>query len=440
MKRTGRVTALLAAAALVSGSATISACAPQPTDVGLQTADGVTRVSVQTTDYSAQLAAFNASARKLGATLLADGGDSDNGNVVSSPASLLIALSMLRAGASGATAAEMDSVLGFPGEGRDETMNALLASLEKFDGDPGSVDEENPPRKPVMHAANGLFVDKGVPTGEAFLTTLAKHFGTGVYPVNFRDEAVTKPAIDQWVSRNTGGRIKEAPAQYDPDNTFSLLNALYFAAAWQTPFDADDTSDGPFTKGSGEIINVPMMHSSLTMAYAEGPAWQAVDLPYAEGFVMRLVLHDGDAPGSAAASGAAGQAAASAAVLTDVAKGLGAAQQDMVQISLPKWDHKTTFELRKVFKALGLNQMLATDKDFDAIQQGMKLTQAAQAANITVAEKGTIASAVTQMNAEASSAVVPEREIVLDHPFHYQIVHFETGMPLFMGWVADPRS
>jgi serine protease inhibitor len=440
MKRTGRVTALLAAAALVSGSATISACAPQPTDVGLQTADGVTRVSVQTTDYSAQLAAFNASARKLGATLLADGGDSDNGNVVSSPASLLIALSMLRAGASGATAAEMDSALGFPGEGRDETMNALLASLEKFDGDPGSVDEENPPRKPVMHAANGLFVDKGVPTGEAFLTTLAKHFGTGVYPVNFRDEAVTKPAIDQWVSRNTGGRIKEAPAQYDPDNTFSLLNALYFAAAWQTPFDADDTSDGPFTKGSGEIINVPMMHSSLTMAYAEGPAWQAVDLPYAEGFVMRLVLHDGDAPGSAAASGAAGQAAASAAVLTDVAKGLGAAQQDMVQISLPKWDHKTTFELRKVFKALGLNQMLATDEDFDAIQQGMKLTQAAQAANITVAEKGTIASAVTQMNAEASSAVVPEREIVLDHPFHYQIVHFETGMPLFMGWVADPRS
>ncbi|MEV4952916.1 serpin family protein [Paenarthrobacter nitroguajacolicus] len=440
MKRTGRVTALLAAAALVSGSATISACAPQPTDVGLQTADGVTRVSVQTTDYSAQLAAFNASARTLGATLLADGGDSDNGNVVSSPASLLIALSMLRAGASGATAAEMDSALGFPGEGRDETMNALLASLEKFDGDPGSVDEENPPRKPVMHAANGLFVDKGVPTGEAFLTTLAKHFGTGVYPVNFRDEAVTKPAIDQWVSRNTGGRIKEAPAQYDPDNTFSLLNALYFAAAWQTPFDADDTSDGPFTKGSGEVINVPMMHSSLTMAYAEGPGWQAVDLPYAEGFVMRLVLPDGDAPGSVGSSGAPGQAAASAAVLTDVAKGLGAAKQDMVQISLPKWDHKTTFELRKVFKTLGLHQMLATDKDFDAIQQGMKLTQAAQAANITVAEKGTIASAVTQMNAEASSAVVPEREIVLDHPFHYQIVHVETGMPLFMGWVADPRS
>ncbi|UKA50620.1 serpin family protein [Arthrobacter sp. FW305-123] len=433
MNRVRKATTLIAAAALVTGSAKISACAPQPADVGLLTADGVTRVSVERTDYSAELETFNASARKLGVTLLADGGDSNNGNVVSSPASLLIALSMLRAGASGATAAEMDTALGLPTEGRDEAMNALLASLEKFDGDPGSVDEANPPQKPVMHAANGLFVDKGVPTGEAFLTTLGKHFGTGVYPVSFRDEAVTKPAIDQWVSKNTGGRIKEAPAQYSPDNTFSLLNALYFAAAWQTPFDANDTEDAPFTLAGGEAINVPTMHSSLSMAYADAPGWKAVDLPYAEGFVMRLVLPDGGA------SGSGGTAAVSSEVLTDAAKRLGAASPDMVQISLPKWDHKTTFELRKVFETLGLREMLATDKDFDAIQQGMKLTQAAQAANITVAEKGTIASAVTQINAEASSAMVPERKIILDHPFHYQIIHGETGMQLFTGWVADPR-
>ncbi|GAA3273900.1 serpin family protein [Paenarthrobacter aurescens] len=433
MNRVRKATTLIAAAALVTGSATMSACAPQPADVGLLTADGVARVSVERADYSAELETFNASARKLGVTLLADGGDSSNGNVVSSPASLLIALSMLRAGASGATAAEMDTALGLPTEGRDQAMNALLASLEKFDGDPGSVDEANPPQKPVMHAANGLFVDKGVPTGEAFLTTLGKHFGTGVYPVSFRDEAVTKPAIDQWVSKNTGGRIKEAPAQYSPDNTFSLLNALYFAAAWQTPFDANDTEDAPFTLAGGEAINVPTMHSSLRMAYAEAPGWKAVDLPYAEGFVMRLVLPDGGA------SGSGGTAAVSSEVLTDAAKRLGAASPDMVQISLPKWDHKTTFELRKVFETLGLTEMLATDKDFDAIQQGMKLTQAAQAANITVAEKGTIASAVTQINAEASSALTPEREIILDHPFHYQIIHGETGMQLFTGWVADPR-
>jgi serpin B len=148
---------------------------------------------------------------------------------------------------------------------------------------------------------------------------------------------------------------------------------------------------------------------------------------------MRLVLPDGGA------SGAEGPAAVSPEVLSDAAARLGRAAQDMVRISLPKWDHKTTFDLRKVFETLGLKETLATDTDFDAIQQGMHLTQAAQAANITVAEKGTIASAVTQINAKDSAALIPDREIVLDHPFHYQVVHVETGMPLFTGWVADPR-
>ena len=102
----------------------------------------------------------------MGAALLADGGEGSEGNVVSSPGSLLIALAMLRAGASGETAVEMDQVLGLPDGNRDEAMNALLESLAAYDGDPGSVDEKNPPRKPVMHAANGLFVDKDVPTGK----------------------------------------------------------------------------------------------------------------------------------------------------------------------------------------------------------------------------------------------------------------------------------
>jgi serine protease inhibitor len=29
--------------------------------------------------------------------------------------------------------------------------------------------------------------------------------------------------------------------------------------------------------------------------------------------------------------------------------------------------------------------------------------------------------------------------MTFDRPFHYQIVHVGTGLPLFMGKVADPR-
>ncbi|MDR7160808.1 serpin family protein [Arthrobacter sp. BE255] len=405
----------------------LAACAaPAPPE--LLTADGVERTAADRAAFPDGLAAFRDSALRLGDALLAG----EEGNVIASPGSLLIALAMLRAGASGEAAAEMDAVLGLPETDRDEAMNALLASLEEYDGDPGSVDEENPPAKPLVHTANGLFVDKNVPTGQGYLDALAKHYGTGVYPVNFRDQAVTKPAIDAWVNKNTGGRIEKAPAPYDPDNTFSLLNSVYFAAAWEVPFDANDTSDAPFTTAEGGTVDVPMMHGLQEMAYAEGSGWQAVDLPYGEGFVMRLVLPAADSDG--------GAGALKANRLAEVARALDAADPEDVELALPTWDHKSHFDVRAILEQLGLAKTLTTTSDFDAIQPGLMITQAAQDANITVAEKGTVAAAVTQINGMATSVgPQPARSISFDRPFHYQIVHVGTGLPLFMGKVADPR-
>lgn len=416
----------IAAAAAAGLALALSACAASPP--ALLKADGVERVSVDRSAYQAELAQLRASARKLGAALLADGGDPGNGNVVSSPGSLLIALAMLRTGASGATAVEMDNVLGFPSDHRDQATGALLAALEASDGDPGSVDEKDPPRRPVLHSANGLFVDKGVPTGEDYLRSLARYYGTGVYPVVFQDENTTRPAIDAWVDKNTGGRIKKAPAEYSKDNTFSLLNAVYFASAWKVPFDPSDTADRPFTTGAGGQVSVPTMSATQDLASIRGSSWQAVDLPYAEGFVMRLVLPD------------AGAAWPGPQDLADVARDLDAAAPLPTQLFLPRWDHKSSFELRKVFADLGLREMLQTASDFNPIQPGLQITQAGQSANITVAEKGTVAAAVTQINAEAVSGAVQAKAIRFDRPFQYEIVHVETGLPLFMGRVSDPRA
>ena len=407
----------------------VAGCAaPAPAPPELLMADGVERVAVDRAAFRGELAAFRTSAFALGDALLAGNGE---GNVVASPGSLLIALAMLRAGASGEAAAEMDAVLGLPDAGRDEAMNALLASLEEYDGDPGSVDEENPPAKPLMHTANGLFVDRNVSTGDDFLKTLAKHYGTGVYPVDFRDEAATKPAMDAWVNSNTGGRIEKAPARYDTRNTFSLLNTVYLAAAWDVPFNAEATSDEQFATPQG-TFNVPMMHGLQHMAFAEGPGWQAVDLPYGEGFVMRLVLPAEDSDG--------GAAAIKADLLTEVSDALEVAEPEVIELALPTWNHKSSFDVRAVLEQLGLRKTLETTTDFDAIQPGLMLTQAAQDANITVAEKGTVAAAVTQINGMATSAPAqPDKSITFDRPFHYQIVHVESGLPLFMGKVADPR-
>jgi serpin B len=198
------------------------------------------------------------------------------------------------------------------------------------------------------------------------------------------------------------------------------------------PFDANDTSDDPFTTADGGTVDVPMMHGLREVAYAEGSGWQAVDLPYGDGFVMRLVLPAKDSDG--------GAAALNADLLAEVARALDAADAEDVDLALPTWDHKSHFDVRAILEQLGLGKALNTTRDFDAIQPGLMITQAAQDANITVAEKGTVAAAVTQISGAAMSVQPePARSLTFDRPFHYQIVHVGTGLPLFMGKVADPR-
>ena len=349
-------------------------------------------------------------------------------NRVTSPLSALYALSMLRAGAGTTTAAEMDAVLGLPVEHRDEAMNALLGGLQRFDGDPGDVDEDEPPQKPLVHLANGVFVTEAGKVGEPYLELLGRQFGSGVYPVDFADSS-TADRINAWVSKETGGRIEEAPLEIDELTILSLLNVVYFAAAWAEPFDPLVTAEAPFTLADGTSVAVPTMNGAPMVRYAEGDRWTGIDVPYGEGFFMRLLL-----PAEETAP------LWSAEEYLDIAAVLDRSDRQAVDVALPAWDHAYDQDLLPVLRALGLEESLGPVPDFDAITPDAFVTGAAQSATITVAEKGTIAAAVTQLTmAETGAPVPPGLSISFDRPFGYQVIHEDTGLPLFMGTVADPR-
>ncbi|KNC18786.1 hypothetical protein AC792_10210 [Arthrobacter sp. RIT-PI-e] len=348
-------------------------------------------------------------------------------NTVTSPLSALYALAMLRVGAGTTTAEEMDVALALPAEHRDEALNALLRSVGRFDGNPADVDEEDPPREPLLHLANAVFVPEGGGIGEEFLDTLARQYGAGVFPVDFADP-VTNSRIDEWVSLETGGRIEEAPLDVDAQTMLSLLNTVYFAAAWDVPFAAEDTMDRAFTLSDGGAVDVPMMRKTDTVRYAEGAGWTGIDLPYGEGFFMRLVL-----PTEAVTPAWSGDD------FMDIARTLDGAEEQYVALELPTWDHECTLDLLDVLGSLGLDETFGPTPDFEAILPDAFVSGGAQTANITVAEKGTIAAAVTQIGVRMTSALPPALSISFDRPFSYQIVHEETGLPVFLGTVADPR-
>ena len=101
------------------------------------------------------------------------------GNVVISPLSIEVALSMARTGAGGTTAAEIDEAMHFPSTGRDAQMNALTRDLATQDTAPplpsaaASRDANAPPAAPILSIANALFVQQGFPIGQPFLNAIA---------------------------------------------------------------------------------------------------------------------------------------------------------------------------------------------------------------------------------------------------------------------------
>lgn len=386
----------------------------------------VERKTVALADHPEAVAALRESSYQLGAVMLATDPEA---NQVTSPVSAFTALAMLRVGARTTTAEELDAVLGFPAEHRDEAMNALLTTWGEHDGDPGTVDDDEPPETPLLHLANGLFPAEDLPLGDEFMNSLAEHYGAGVYPVDYPGGDALD-AMNAWVNKHTGGRIEEVPIEPTPDTLLNIINTVYFAAAWAEPFDPNDTDPGTFESLEG-TVDADFMYTLQQVRYAKGDGWEGIDLPYNNGFVMRLILPEGG-----------GSPVLEQAVLADANAALDAAREALVAVTLPKWDHTFEIDLLDMLKSMGLVEAMGDSPDYSGISStDLFVEGAAQSANVTVAEKGTIAAAVTQISmAEASGPPEPDFKITFDRPFLYQVLHEETGMPMFLGTVIDPAG
>jgi len=357
------------------------------------------------------------------ATALVAAGEGEN--VVVSPLSLQLALAVLREGATGRAAERLDEVLGLPDGDGSQAVADLRALLAQFEGDVSQIDRDNPPETPVVHIADGVFIQPGYPVEAEFLERAAAYHRAQVYEADFA-AGQAKPLLDAWVERETGGLLTEAPAEPARDTLLTLLNAVTFAASWRSPFAPEGTRDDSFTLADGTIVEVPMMADAVDAGYAEGAGWRAVQLPYTEGFAMQVVLPD------------VGIEALGTDRWQEVWGALVAAPEVSVDLRMPRWEMDAGLDLTALLSDLGLDVLRAPDGDLDGIFSDAYVSRVAQAATITVAERGTVAAAVTQVEVEATSAPLdPAIELVLDHPFEYQVVELQTGLVLFAGRVAD---
>jgi len=162
--------------------------------------------------------------------------DAEDGNLVFSPSAIAIPVAMLRAGAAGNTAAEIDTALHAEGldlpAGLGPLNDLLSAPSGRYAQTDGSQVELN------LRAANALWGQKGLAFLDPFLRTLDDAYGSPVRPTDFR--AAPGAALEQinaWVDEQTAGKI---PKLLGPGNITSLTrvvigSAIFLDAPWQNP-------------------------------------------------------------------------------------------------------------------------------------------------------------------------------------------------------------
>ena len=385
---------------------------------------GASQVSAEVPRAAASAGDAGVAARALSSftyALLAHELGLRNGNVAVSPVSIATALAMVRDGARGTTAAEIDRLLsGVP----DDAMNALAQQFAARNGTfgAGRVD---------VDGADRVFAQQGLQVMAAFLDSLARNYGAGVGLVDF--EHATEPArqvVNQWVATQTRGRIGELikPGVLTTVTRLVLVNAVYLDADWQVPFLKQDTAPGTFHAPGGEIT-VPFMHGGAATASATGPGWQAADLDYAgDQLAMAIIVPD------------AGSFDIVARQLPSVVASLDAAPQRGGAVVVPKFSVASSLSLKQVLSSLGMATAFTPDADFSGIttEVPLELADVVHQADVRVDEKGTVAAAATGAVAIATAA--PLVVLVADRPFLFVLHDRPTGAVLFAGQVTNPGA
>ncbi len=328
-------------------------------------------------------------------------------NLVVSPYSLGVALSMLEEGAEGETKAEINDAL----EGR------LYAAEDLGGGD-----------DLVAKSANSLWISNNFSIRNRYVNLLEKDYEAFVTTQDFSDPSTVK-AINDWCGENTAGKIPHILDELSPNDVMVLINALYFNAPWADEFNPESTVNSVFHGISGDK-EVPMMYRKGKYDYAEYQGCQLIKLPYeGERYSMVIVL-----PPSGW-----GIDAVLPYVSGTVYKGaMSMLTKQEVAFRMPKFRLETSLVLDKALKKMGIETAYTPAADFQGISAmgSLSLGTVKQKCYIDVAEKGTEAAAVTSVQVRLTSVSYPVR-MTVDRPFMFFIEDSQTSNILFVGKVIN---
>jgi serine protease inhibitor len=358
-----------------------------------------------------------------------------SGNVVLSPVSAALNLSMVLNGADGQTRQEMLSALSLSGW-ELSAINEANAQLIKV--------IRTPADSITLSVADSLWVDSRRATLRPdYVKQTQARYDAEMSDIDFSNPtAATR--INGWASKETHGRIAKVIDRIDPADLVLLLNAVYFKGQWTHKFDKAQTQQRDFALAGGAVKQVPRMAQSGRFDYFETPQLQAIRLSFGDGDLAMEVL----LPAKSSSLGAL------EAELT--AEHWTSWQAQYVPrsgtIELPRFELKSNYRLNDPLQALGMTRAFHPDgaqlTGIFASAPGQLRTgrfvisSVVQSTYWKVDEEGSEAAAVTTTGIRAAAVARPVEpfRMIVDRPFFCAIEDRRSGALLFIGAIYDPAA
>jgi serine protease inhibitor len=355
-------------------------------------------------------------------------------NVVLSPVSAALNLSMVLAGADGETRQEMLSALSLGGinPAAVDEANAILIKVMR-----------TPAQSTTLSVADSLWVDnRHVRLRPEYIKQTRTSYDAEIVDLDFSDPgAATR--INGWASKETQGKITKIIDEIDPHDRLLLLNAVYFKGQWAHKFDKSRTQQKDFKLASGSVKQVPRMVQSGRFEYFETPELQAIRLPFGDGDLVMDIL------------------------LPTQSTSLDALEADLTPqhwkswqahyapqpgaIELPRFELKADYHLNEALQSLGMRRAFKQDAQLTGLftsesPQGGSgrffISYVRQSTFWKVDEEGSEAAAVTAAGVRATALARPVEpfRMIVDRPFFCAIEDRRSGALLFIGAIYDPTA
>ncbi|XP_043653141.1 serine protease inhibitor 42Dd-like [Drosophila teissieri] len=342
-----------------------------------------------------------------------------NKNLISSPLSVEIALSMAYMGARGQTAQEMRQVLKLP-EDRKEVAakyKDLLTGLEGRE------------KVAILSLANRIYVNNLFELVPEYNQIVKDSFKAEAEAISVADPNKAASIVNEWVDNQTLGKIRDIVKPRNMKNlVMVILNAIYFKGQWASEFNPKFTEKVDFRISDQKSVPVEMMTQlgSFKAAHISELGAKVIELPYSNSSLYMVIYLPDRIDG-----------------LPELEKKIAGFSLNLdhteVSLRLPKFKIKFSGLLNDQLIALGIQDAFQTSADFHDLvaKRGVHVGRVVHKAFIEVNEEGAEAAGVTSIaGVLVSSFQIGPLDFNVDHPFAYVIRDEKTIY--FQGHFVNP--